>query len=338
MRSLYELWPIVLILIIARWTGQRYQTINIQVFLLLVVAFAGVAFILLSQGSEGSGTFIEVAGRSWRFWVGFLLALVAAVITALTGFSWVWSNRMVKNAQLPEIVSSRYADWELEMFFLLVALVVTNLVAMVLNQLVGWVFGAFSGEFISWSAFGLAAVGGVLSYGVASVMWRIATSQTAGLGIHAMSYGTPVFSLLFLMLAGQVGSVDWDYLAIGTAAIVVANLLINFEADIRFGFKSLIISLWACGAFVYWRGDDLVWRGSGYYELLGVSATVFTLILAFRVARLVGRTTSEDATMFSLFRSLDVLANRGIVLHGGTRGLGPSGFSFGCCGTQSVLR
>ena len=44
--------------------------------------------------------------------------------------------------------------------------------------------------------------------------------------------------------------VQGDYLIIGTAALITANLLIGFEAEIRWGFKSLILSL---GALRYLR-------------------------------------------------------------------------------------
>ena len=36
---------------------------------------------------------------------------------------------------------------------------------------------------------------------------------------------------------------EYILIGIGTTGIVVANLLINFEADIRSGFRSLIIPL-----------------------------------------------------------------------------------------------
>ena len=43
---------------------------------------------------------------------------------------------------------------------------------------------------------------------------------------------------------------------------------------------------------------------------LALSATVFTLILSFRVARLVSRTAEEDNRTFSLVRSFEALSNR----------------------------
>lgn len=138
--------------------------------------------------------------------------------------------------------------------------------------------------------------------------------MTHNLGINAISHGTPIFSLAWLFLFAQVDVTRVDYLLIGAAAIITANLLINFEAEIEFGFKALIMSLWACGAVVYLRPAGWVWEGSeGYFGVLGLSATMFTLILAFRVSRFVDRTSYEDNTMYSIFHTLDLLARRGVV-------------------------
>ena len=261
-------------------------------------------------------TLTVVQEWTWQFWLGFVLAMAAAGITALTGFSWVWSHRMMDGPHLIDMGASKFAEWEHELFFLLVALVVTNLIAVALNQLVGRVWGAYSGELISWDVFALAAMGGVISYGVASVAWRIATSLTADLGIHALSYATPIFSLLFLFAAGQIVGVHWEYLVIGTAAIVVANLLINFEAERLVGFKTLVISLWVCGTVVYLRStDSWGWaaKSDGYFDVLFLSATVFALILSFRTVRLAARTQDEDNRAFKLFRELEELERRRVM-------------------------
>ena len=80
----------------------------------------------------------------------------------------------------------------------------------------------------------------------------------------------------------------------GTAAIITANLAMNFEAEIRWGFRALVLALIACGAIVYLRDDVFTplgiepwsWTAGGCFESITLSATVFTLILAFRVAPL----------------------------------------------------
>ncbi|MCY3692970.1 MAG: hypothetical protein OXH30_13335, partial [Chloroflexi bacterium] len=145
--------------------------------------------------------------------------------------------------------------------------------------------------------------------------------MTNNLGINAISYGTPIFSLFWLFLFAEVDISRVDYLIIGTAAIISANLLINFEAEVRFGFKALILALWGCGAFVYLRDDFLhllpfdgwLWPRETYLGALGLSATVFILLLTFRVARLGPRTQGEDNRIFALHRNLEMLARRNLI-------------------------
>ena len=107
----------------------------------------------------------------------------------------------------------------------------------------------------------------------------------------------------------------------GTAAIVIANLLIDFQTEIRWGFKTLILALGTCGMVAYLRDGVFEYLGvgrwhrtaGGYFEALARSATVFTLLLAFRVARLISCAGDEENRTFNAFRSLDLLARRGVI-------------------------
>ena len=156
------------------------------------------------------------------------------------------------------------------------------------------------------------------------------------LGVNAIYYFTPCFTLLWLFLIGltlnlfggwqpKVSGINVTYidlLIIGTTLIISSNLLINFNAEIRLGFKALLIALGACGVITYLREnifENLLnitnwnWNGSGYFESIAVSATVFTLLLAFRVARLVSRTNDEASRLFSVYRKLELLVNLGTI-------------------------
>ncbi len=158
-------------------------------------------------------------------------------------------------------------------------------------------------------------------YTAASISWRNANIITSNLGINAIGYSTPALTLLWLFLFWNIEVERPGLLIIGTAAIVTANLLINFEAEIRFGFKALILSLWGCGAFVYLRDDILrtlpvgwEWpKGDVYLGALAMSATVFILLLSFRVTRLVGRTRDEDNAIIRLFHDVDLMARRNVI-------------------------
>ena len=231
---IYELWPVALIFIVARWTGGQSGRFDARMLVLLFVAFFGVVLVLASQGSglvwAGMGVLGALDGSVY---LGVSLALCAAFVTAFTGFSWVWSHNCVGHRALPAGLKARRSDESLRMFFLLVALFVGNSLAFLMNAGVGLAYVGMTGEWITLGGFVLGVVGGMCSYGVASVLWRVSTSLSGDIRIHAMSYFTPVFSLGFLALVGMMGVVrlDYlmgvvrlDYLMVGTGVIVAANL------------------------------------------------------------------------------------------------------------------
>ena len=97
-------------------------------------------------------------------------------------------------------------------------------------------------------------------------------------------------------------------MVIGVAAVITANLLLNFTAEIRSAYKALIIALWVCGVLVYLHDGFPL---SGYAEVVGVVSTLFILILVFRADRLVRRTTDEENSVFLIYNRLSTLARKG---------------------------
>lgn len=141
------------------------------------------------------------------------------------------------------------------------------------------------------------------------------------IGFNAFGYAIPVIAILFLVLFQLTDVSRMDYLVIGATAIVVANLLINFDAEVRWSFEALILSLGGCGTIVYFRDALLdwlripswTWSGDGYFGSIAMTATVFTLLLAFRVARLVTRTSDEEHRTFVILRKLDHLVRSDVI-------------------------
>ena len=59
--------------------------------------------------------------------------------------------------------------------------------------------------------------------------------------------------------------------------------------------------------------EGWLWSGASYFEAMALSATVFILLLSFRVVRLVSRTRDEDSRLFALFQNIDLLARRNLI-------------------------
>lgn len=311
---LFESWPIFIILITARlFRGDaRYHEITYEMVLLLVLGLAGFAFVVVGQA--GGFANIETGGFSVLI-VGVFLAMLGAVATSFTAFSFRWGTDLV--SELPASSREGISESSLDMFGVLVAFLVASTVSAVVNTFAGM----GSGESMDLRTLLIAVFLGGATNWVANVAWRKANLSTDNLGINALAYATPIFSLMWLFLFSQVAPERPDYLVAGAVGIIIVNLLINFEAEIRFGFKALLLALWGCGAFVYLRDDVLqylpfgewAWPGETYFGALGLSATVFTLLRSFRIARLSTQTQDEDNRLYTLFQNLDLMVRRDVV-------------------------
>lgn len=210
--------------------------------LLLLLCFVGFTFVVLSQTTG----ITEFQGQDLRrLGLGVMLALLSAFLVSLTAFSFRWGADLAG-----ELMQEGEGNKEsLELFGVVLGIVISSLVAIPSSALIG----VSSGESLAVDGLTISVVGGIFAGAFASIIWRKANLLAHNLGINAIAYLTPILALFWLLLASKVNVPRVDYLVIGTAAIVAANLLINFEAEIRFGFRSLLIALWMCGVVVYLR-------------------------------------------------------------------------------------
>ena len=307
---LFEMYPVGIILL-ASWLFKgetRYRRITPTTALLVLFSVGGLVF---ANASQVAGFGVLDLSFLWRSLIGVTLVVAAIVAVALSVFGLRWG------ADLSEELSRGSDPRALELYCVVIALFVVSLVSIPVSLVSGFV----AGERMTSGAVLTAVVGGAFANAVASVAWRKSVLTADNLGINAIGFAIPVLSLLWLYWIANADVARWDYLIIGATAIITGNLLINFEAEIRWGFKALILALGTCGAIVYLRGgafaylgvEAWLWRGGGYFESITLSATVFTLLLAFRVSRLVARTSEEDARLFIVYRNLDLLSRRGVL-------------------------
>lgn len=321
---LFGTWPIFMVIFIG-WLfrrEKRYKKITPEMLALILVGLSGFAFVVLSQSERQrdlifAGSFAEF---DWtRLALGVAFAMVAVALTAVSSYAFRWGVDLSEG--LSKIVrrSSENRD-SLELTGVLTGIAIASLAAVPLNVVIGLLNGESAGS-IGFTGLAFAFAFGMIADGGGTVGYRYANLLTNNLGVNAMTYATLPLSLAWLVALSQVAVARIDFLIIGAAGIIAANLLINFEAEIRFGFKSLIIALWTCGAVVYLRPVDGAlfgvenweWAGTEYFAALALAATIFTLILSFRIARLVSRTAEEENRSFAIFQKLDSLVRRGAV-------------------------
>lgn len=322
---MFGTWPIFIVIIHDRLYKheERYHRLSPEILLLIAFGLLGFAFIIVGQ----AGGFQNVeTGRLAELIIGVVLATLGAIATACNAFGFRWGTDLaeeISHAGRPVTADDESdqdeapAQGDLDFLGLLVALLIASAVSGLLNTFVG----ISSGEVMDSRSLFIAIVVGGAASGIANAAWRKANLIAHHAGVNALAFAAPVFSLAWLFLLTQTQPENLDYLIIGIIGIVIVNLLINSEAEVRFGFKALLLALWTCGAFVYLRDDVLQylpfgewqWPGETYFGALGLSATVFTLLRSFRVARLSTQTQEEDNRLYTLFQNVDLLARRDVI-------------------------
>ncbi len=336
--------------------------INKSVIAFFLMGIFAVVFVVLSQviaderlsevewnrlGSIASNPDAQ------HFALGLLLAVAAVIISSLNMFGIQWRDEV--EGDLSDAVKGKYASQpvKVDMFFSLLIALIASIAIIPLSggiglisvgaggDVFGSVVGVTSRLFLESGAFDakmliVIAVGALIFAG-GGIAIRKANAISDNPGINGVEQLSPVFSLMGLWLLGTwavildlfphlepdlFSGVKEDYLVIGTAAIITANILINFEGEVRAGFKALLIGLGACGAIVYLREDVYEFLnipGAGatatgdYLGWVALAATIFTLLLAFRVATTVSRTSAEEAYAFSALRKMEALVEREVI-------------------------
>lgn len=309
-----EIWPVLFILFTERLMRKenRFRRPSLGQIGLVAFCFIGFAFVVNSK----DGTFWQFSLISKATLIGVGLAVLSAFIISSTSYNFKWAANLCN--ELIDYMPSPSSTLKMELFCLMIAFLIGSMVSAVINMSAGLLIDRhISANGTDWQYLILGALAGGASLdALGTVFNRTANLVTNNLGVNAIAYATPLLGLAWLYAFWNVGIQQPDSLVIGAAAIVSANLLLNFEAERLVGFKALVLALWTCGTVVYLRdATQSQWVGitSGYFEALALSATVFTLLLSFRVARLANRTRDEDNRTFDLFYESQALSERGLI-------------------------
>ena len=342
---LFHLWPVGDILLLTIWdrrTDEKQYRRNLtSILIFLLIAFLGVGFVVASETDLADILTSLFLFELTDLFAGTVLALLAAAVASFLVLSISWgrslAEKMGNSAGPNDIETSKSGtNRDIRLFGAVISFAMVSFVAALLNSAIGVSFSEQPNPSMLASGF----VYGFLLFAPAVALYRMALLATDNLGVAALGYANPIFALVWTWVVSVLGLPLWlvvtyqadvptwldtlsrigvsnvPYLVIGTAAIISANLLINFEAERLLGFKVLVIALWVCGTVVYLR-DSAGWgwaaESDGYFDVLFLSATVFALILSFRTQRLASRTQEEDNRAFKVFRELEELARWGVI-------------------------
>ena len=275
----------------------------------MTLGLIGLALVILSQ-SDTSITDL-LSSRSDLSLVGVAIAVGSAVLGSLSAWHFKWAKKLASEFNgntSPESETDKSASTSsYQLFFVVACMVIGNTVA---SPLLALISIASSETFSTSTMIGGFAIG-VLIRTPATILWRVANLATDNFGVNALNYLEPLISVLWLLLFWEIDITRADYMIMGVCAVFVSNILINAEAEIGLGFKATIIMLWISGVAVYFRDDRMLWASEEYFSVLALSATVFAVILAFRVTRIVSTTNDEDQNFLRIAMELDALSRDG---------------------------
>ena len=266
---LIDLWPIFMVIFMA-WLFKddetskhnkkgRYEPITAGDWLLFAVAFFGVAFVVASQ-NETFGSLTKLL--NYTALGGVALLLIAAALSGLIApISMNWARGVMKQSGEENI--------DKETFFTIVSHTIGDIVGGIVFLGIGVLWGETTRS-IGEIGITISIIFGFFGLGIGGIAFRIANIKTTSLSINALGYAIPVVGLIWLAIANSIHVPHIDWLIIGVAAIITANLLLNVTVDVRSAYKALIIALWFCGTVIYLHKGFVL---SAYAENIGMIAT-----------------------------------------------------------------
>ena len=351
--TIFELWPLMMVIFVSLFSGNdrqnQYKHISGYQMTLMCAAFIGLALLILGQSGTSIDAIQLFASHGTK---GIGLALLAAIMAGIGPASAIYlghllqygysrssltqpdchgsqenverPNNHIRNVPLPE---------QQRLWFALVVSAIAYTVTGPANLLIALtgISGAF--QISVRSVLGSVLLGGAILASSGLLLQR-ANARPEGLRINAVFYFTPIISVLLLAVIPGISLARPDLFWIGASLVLALNLIIQSSPDeepdyaqygteappgVRLGFTSLILALWAFGTFIYMRDEILpsswiVWKGTDFWTLLALSATVFALIFGFRVARLSGRLTAEDNMFLDLYRQCEYYVDRKVLV------------------------
>ncbi len=195
----------------------RYQKITLSKSLLFVLAFIGAALVVASQSESFGSIARDLLNRNTV--IGTLLVLFSALVGGM-GVPY--------SLKLGAAASEKKGKAD-ELFFTMAILVFVWFVTSALFL----IFGLTSNETFADIDITPPIVFGFFGMGLSAILSRAANFKTTNLGINALRYLTPILTLIWLGFASLIDVPHLDWLVIGSAVIIAANLLLNFKPTNR---------------------------------------------------------------------------------------------------------
>ena len=210
---LAETWPIITILAMGRMCNlhQRYAEITPTQWVFVGLGFGGCALVIMS-GSNTTENLIQDL-LAYDTIIGIILAVLSSYLAAINApYNISWGLLTAKGKPKDEL------------FFTVVGLAIGTLITGTLFLL----GSTLSAETLpNNSRTTVIAISYGLACSTAAVLLRMGQLKTTNLGINAICYIVPALALLWLWLADMLTIPHTDWLLIGLATIITANITVN---------------------------------------------------------------------------------------------------------------
>jgi len=304
--AIYEAWPVLAIVAFVAWRqpGKMKEGIKSLSLGSFLIALVGLGFIVSAR--EEVSLVHLLANLAFGEWKGIFFSFVSSVLAA--GIV-VFTQRPGEYLAESIFGSNRTEQNTINCTMLIVVFMHISGFA------ISAILGLEAGESIPVAGSSLFAIVMGVTIGCGAISFRVASIKSKNPGIIALSFLTPLLALGVLLVLslldispGDGGSgIRWDYLAMGGTAIFSANLLLNLRADLRTGYRSLVLCLWTFGAIRY-LFDGVPWEW--YYESIAVATGILAITVGFRSERFVRRSQLEETLSIDILHALTWLIDK----------------------------
>ena len=259
--TIFELWPVFLVYALARHedsdrlfrgapasVGYSRRAISKEGMLLTALAGSGLALML---GSQAGGQIRSVADLvSYKVAGGMIIAVVASLLAALSVLSNLAYGKVLYYALMPAggtqppggdgsletrpIEQRGDPDRRLLIWLTLLGYVLSRLLALPVNVLIGLLTPQVQGS-LTWGAvLGAMVIGAAVS--VAGMLLRVGNIRSEDTAVNSLLCLGPAVSLLALMALG-ITLPRFDLFVVGAVLILAVNVRIQLRRDASHGTR-----------------------------------------------------------------------------------------------------
>ena len=259
--TIFELWPVFLVYALARHedsdrlfrrapasVGHSRRAISKEVMVLTALAGSGLALMLGSQAAGQIRSATDLV--SYKVAAGMVIAVVASLLAALSVLSNLAYGKILYYALVPAggtqpprgdrsletrpIEQRGDPDHRLLIWLTLLGYVLSRVVALPVNVLIGLLTPQVQGS-LTWGAvLGAMVIGAAVS--VAGMLLRVGNIRSEDTAVNSLLCLGPAVSLLALMALG-ITLPRFDLFVVGAVLILAVNVRIQLRRDASHGTR-----------------------------------------------------------------------------------------------------